>query len=805
MLIKDIPAVIASELAVRPKQVEAAMELLDGGNTVPFIARYRKEVTGSLEDEQLRALEERLTYLRNLVKRQEEILGKIEEQGKLTAELRAAIESAAKLQELEDLYLPYKQKKRTRAQIARERGLAPLAERMLAQKDHAEGTAAIAADYIDEEKEVATAEDALAGARDILAETITEDATLRAAMRERLWNNGRIATELVALKDDATDDERKESQIFTMYADYSEPIKTLPSHRTLAINRGEKKGYLRVRLDIDHEENAERICRRTLKGKSIWENEIRAAIEDGYKRLLFPALERDVRAELTEAAETQAIKIFGVNLRQLLLQAPLAGHTVMGLDPGYRTGCKVAVVDPTGHVVDHAVIQVTQSDAAREAAKKTILALIKKHGVTLLSIGNGTASYETEQFAAALIAESALTDVHYLITSESGASVYSASALAKEELPDYDVTIRGAVSIARRVQDPLAELVKIAPQAIGVGQYQHDVNQKQLTLTLDATVEDAVNHVGVDLNTASPALLKHIAGINATIAKNIVAYRSEHGIFTSRRELLKVPRLGPAAFTQCAGFLRVRGAKTPLDNTSVHPESYELAGRILELLGYSLADLGDAAKRDELAKKAAAYTSAKIAAELAAGEPTVADIIAALVRPGRDPREDLPAPLTRQAIVKLSDIKVGTKMRGTVRNITDFGAFVDIGLKIAGLIHISEMSHRRVKHPLDVLSVGDTLDVLVISVDEERGRIGLSLKQLEEAPAPRERHNSDHRENGATGDRPQNSSKNGGNSLGNRPGKGRNGRSNNRRNDRNKRADYNPDNPFVAAFMAKEK
>ncbi|SHK48349.1 uncharacterized protein SAMN05216582_10579 [Selenomonas ruminantium] len=727
MQINDIPALLARELGVTPKQTAAAIELLDGGNTVPFIARYRKEATGALEDEQLRILEERLTYLRNLVKRQDEILGKIEEQGKLTPELRTAIEQAQKLQELEDLYLPYKQKKRTRAQIARERGLEPLARLLLEQASISGTPLAEAAKYCQAEKGVAAAEDALSGAMDIAAETIMEDAKLRADMRTRLWNNGLIETELVEDAEDA--------QTFAMYASYSEPIHTLPSHRILAINRGEAKGCLKVHVTIDAEDCMDRIFRRVHKHLSPWDETLKAVIEDGWKRLLFPALEREVRSQLTEDAEAQAIKIFGVNLRQLLLQAPLAGHTVLGLDPGYRTGCKLAVVDATGHVLDHGVIQLTQSEGAKAAAAQTVLNLIRKHHITLLSIGNGTASYETEQFAAQLIADNHLTDVHYLITNEAGASVYSASALAKEELPEYDVTIRGAVSIARRIQDPLAELVKIDPKAIGVGQYQHDVNQKELGATLDATIESTVNHVGVDLNTASAALLKHIAGINATIAKNIVAYRNENGIFTSRRQLLKVPRLGPAAFTQCAGFLRIAGGKSPLDNTSVHPESYALAEKLLARLGFSLADLSNKDALSLLAAKAKLADCQKLAQEMSAGELTIRDIFDALVKPGRDPREDLPAPLTRQAIVKLSDIKEGSIMRGTVRNITDFGAFVDIGLKTAGLIHISEMSRKRIKHPLDVLAVGDIVKVMVISVDEKRNRIGLSLKQVPQEEA----------------------------------------------------------------------
>ncbi len=722
MRTEDIGAAIARELKLRPKQVEATMELLDGGNTVPFISRYRKEATGELDEEQVRTVEERMTYLRSLVKRQEEIIAKIEEQGKMTDGLRDAIEKAQKLQELEDLYLPYKQKKRTRAQIARERGLVPLAEAMLAQQETTQDALSIAADFVDEEKGVTSAEDALAGAGDIVAETVMEEAALRQSMRKELWQTGVIETEL--------DKEAAESQTFLMYDKYEEPVRTLPSHRVLAINRGEKKGCLKVRLKTDHEANCKAIYQGIYKQPSSFAEPLRLAIEDGYKRLLFPALEREIRTALTENAEAQAIHVFGANLKQLLLQPPLAGHVVLGLDPGYRTGCKLAVVDATGHVLDHGVIQVTQSDAAKQAAEQRVLGLIKKHHITLISIGNGTASLETEEFTAKLIKDHNLKDVHYLITNEAGASVYSASKLAKEELPQYDVTIRGAVSIARRVQDPLAELVKIDPKAIGVGQYQHDVNQTELSHTLDATIESAVNHVGVDLNTASGELLRHVSGINASVAKNIVAYRNENGTFKKRQELLKVPRLGPAAFTQCAGFLRIRGGASPLDNTPVHPESYALAERILNRLGFEPQDLGDRKSVDFLAAKAKLVNEEKLAQELDAGLPTVRDILAALVKPGRDPREDLPAPLTRQAIVKLSDIKPGTIMRGTVRNITDFGVFVDIGIKTAGLIHISELSKKRVRHPLDVVAVGDVLNVMVIKVDEERGRIGLSLRQV---------------------------------------------------------------------------
>lgn len=714
----DIAPLIARELSVQPWQVEKTVELLDGGNTVPFIARYRKEATGSLLDEQIRTIEERLGTLRNLVKRQEEILAKIDEQGKLTPELRTAIEKAQKLTELEDYYLPYKQKRRTRAQQAREKGLEPLATAFLLQRDQKGDALSAARAYVDSDKGVETPEDALAGARDIVAELAAEDPTLRQTLRDQLWNHGMIRTELV--------EDAEGAQTFLMYKDYQEPVRTLPSHRVLAINRGEKKGCLKVHLVWEEQNALRKMEWRVLRRPCIYRYQLKEALADSWKRLLFPALEREIRNRLTEQAEAQAIRIFGANLGQLLLQAPLGGHTVMGLDPGYRTGCKVAVVDPTGQVVDHGMIQVTQNEARKKEAEALLLSMIRKHHVTLLSIGNGTASYETEQFAASLIQAHHL-DVHYLITNEAGASVYSASKLAQEELPEYDVTIRGAVSLARRVQDPLAELVKIDPQAIGVGQYQHDVDQKALTGTLDGVVERVVNHVGVDLNTASPALLRHVAGITAATAGNIVAWRNANGRFTGRRQLLKVPRLGPAAFTQCAGFLRIHNGKSPLDDTPVHPESYDLAKKILEKLGFGLEDLKDREKLARLAARRKQVDEARLARELEAGEPTVHDILDALVAPGRDPRADLPVPLTRQNIVKLSDIKVGTILRGTIRNVTDFGAFVDIGIKTAGLIHISHLSQKKIKHPLDVVSVGETVQVKVISVEEERGRIGLAL------------------------------------------------------------------------------
>ena len=724
MLAENISSSIAKELKINPHQSDAVIKLLDEGNTIPFISRYRKEATGELDEEKIRLISERLTYLRNFVKRQEEILGRIEEQGKLTDELRAAIEATAKLQELEDIYLPYKQKKRTRASIAKEKGLEPLSAAMLLQSERKGDAKDYSSRFINEEKGVASADDALAGAMDIIAEAISEDAALRQQLRRFLWNNAFLITSL-----DSEKEETELGQTYLMYKEYRELVRTLPSHRVLAINRGEKQECLKVKLEADTDSIINKIESSWLKDESIFTAYIKDAITDSWKRLIAPSLEREIRSQLTEDAEKQAIHIFGTNLKQLLLQAPLAGHTVMGLDPGYRTGCKMAIVNPTGHVIDHGVLYITHGEKGASESAKKALALIKKHNVTLISIGNGTASLETEEFAAKLIKDNSL-NVHYIITNEAGASVYSASPLAKEELPDYDVTIRGAVSIARRVQDPLAELVKIEPKAIGVGQYQHDVNQKELAGSLDQTIESAVNHVGVELNTASPALLKHIAGINATIAKNIVAYRNENGAFKSRRELLKVARLGNAAFTQCAGFLRIAGGEFPLDNTPVHPESYPLAEAVLKKLNASLDMLTDKKQLELLQAKIKLADPEKLAHDLSAGVPTVKDILDALAKPGRDPREDLPAPLTRKAIVKLSDIKPGTIMKGTVRNITDFGVFVDIGIKTAGLIHISELSTRRVKHPLDVVSVGDILDVLVITVDEKRGRIGLSLKQL---------------------------------------------------------------------------
>lgn len=719
MLEQNITAYLANLLKLKTSQINAAIKLIDEGNTIPFIARYRKEATGDMKDEQLRDLNDKLIYVRNLIKRQNEIKNSIEEQGKMTPELSLAIDKVEKLQELEDIYLPYKQKKRTRAMIAKEKGLEPLAQFILKQEDSSEKLEDIALKYLNDE--VTSSDEALAGASDIIAETISDSADIRAKLRQHLWQTSSLSI--------TRDKEADSDEAFLMYEDYTEPIKHLPSHRILAINRGESKDILKVKLISNIDKDIAIITKFILKQNSPYKEFLTNAIIDAYKRLIFPALEREIRNQLTETAQTQAIHVFASNLKQLLLQAPLAGYTVMGLDPGYRTGCKMAIVDATGQVLDHGVLYITMSDDAKAKSAQKLLDYIQKYQVNLISIGNGTASYETEEFVANLINEHKLP-VHYLITNEAGASVYSASKLAVEELPEYDVTIRGAISIARRIQDPLAELVKIEPKAIGVGQYQHDVNQKELANTLDAVIEAAVNHVGVELNTASAALLKHIAGINATVAKNIIKYRDEHGIFASRKELLKVSRLGPTAYTQCAGFLRINGATCPLDNTPVHPESYPLAEQILAELGFSLDDLADKNKLDLLKAKIKLVDIDKLATKLNAGVFTVKDILDALTKPGRDPREDLPAPLTRQNIIKLEDIKVGTIMRGTVRNITDFGVFVDIGIKTAGLIHISELSNKHVKHPLDVVSVGDILNVLVISVDAKRNRIGLSLKQV---------------------------------------------------------------------------
>lgn len=713
-----IEQIIAAELKIKPQQVHAALELLDGGNTIPFIARYRKEATGTLDEEALRSIEERAKYLRQLEERRAEILAAIEAQEKLTPELKTQIDAAVKMQELEDLYLPYRPKKRTRAQIAREKGLEPLAELITQQVQPPLPLEKLAALHIDAEKGVNSTEEAWQGAMDIVAENISDNAAVRDFIRRELWKNAELASALGADETEAKD--------FLMYADYAEPVHRLPPHRILALNRGESKGLLKVSLKYPAEVMTEKLARKLkIQQHTVWTEMYTAALADSYKRLIFPSLEREIRNELTEKAEKQAISIFAANLRQLLLQQPVAGHTVLGLDPGYRTGCKAAVISPQGKTLATDALYITGSEKQKAQAEAGFLNLVNTYGVTLVAIGNGTASYETEEFTSQMIEKHRL-NIAYTIVSEAGASVYSASKLAREELPELDVSLRGAVSIARRVQDPLAELVKIEPKAIGVGQYQHDVNQKELAETLTGVVESCVNHVGVELNTASPALLSYVAGVSPTVAKNIIAWRDEHGSFTARKELLKVSRLGPAAFTQCAGFLRIAGAQNPLDNTSVHPESYKLTEEIIKLLGFGLKDCTGA----ELQHAAANADAEQIAKALDAGLPTVTDILAALARPGRDPREDTPPPLTRKHVAKLSDLAIGSIVKGRVQNVVDFGAFIDIGLKTSGFVHRSELSDKRFRHPLDVVAIGDIVEAEIISIDEARNRIGLSLKRI---------------------------------------------------------------------------
>ena len=719
--INIISPIIAKELQIPVGKISATLTLLDEGNTIPFVARYRKEVTGSLDEEQIRNISERTQYLRSLAQRRAEVLASIDGQGKLTPELAAAIHATTKLQELEDLYLPYKQKKRTRATIAKEKGLEPLAQLIMAQEEPKVSLEVLAQDYLSEDKDVKTAEEAWQGAMDIVAEAVSDRADIRELVRKEMWRNAELASELTA--------DETAGQDFLMYKDYSEPIRQLPPHRILALNRGESKDMLKVKLVLPGEAIYNIIGRKVgIKPVGTFTEMYKTAVDDSYKRLIFPAIEREIRNELTEKAEKQAISVFAVNLRQLLLQQPLGGHTVLGMDPGYRTGCKCAVVNPQGAILATAVINVTTSERQYELSEKTFVDLVTKYHVTLASIGNGTASYETEEFAAKMIEKHNL-NMSYVITSEAGASVYSASKLAREEMPDLDLTLRGAVSIARRVQDPLAELVKIEPKAIGVGQYQHDVNQKELTGTLGTVVESCVNHVGVELNTASASLLTYVAGISKPVAKNIITYRTETGCFKSRKELLKVSRLGPAAFTQCAGFLRILNGANPLDNTSVHPESYPLAEAILKELGFSLSQFSQSTAAVQIA--AAKANPADLAEKLQAGLPTVTDILQALAKPGRDPREDSPAPLSRKNVTKLSDLTIGSKVKGRVQNVVDFGVFVDIGLKVSGLIHKSELSNKYFKHPLDVVSVGDIIEPIIISIDEKRNRIGLSLKKAQ--------------------------------------------------------------------------
>lgn len=708
---------IAAELSLPAGKVNTAVGLLDEGNTIPFIARYRKEMTGELDENQLRDIEERLRYLRGLEERKQEVIRLIDEQGKLTDELSSAIMASSKLQEVEDLYRPYKQKRKTRASVAKERGLEPLADWIKGQPRSGD-VMVEAAKFMNEEKGVGTAEDAVQGAMDIIAEAIADDAKIRSWVRRFTFEQGIIQTE-------AKDAEQE--SVYEMYYAYQEPIRKLPPHRTLAINRGEREDILKVKLVVPTDRVHDWMSGQVIKGSSIVSDLLRTVIEDSYKRLIEPSIDREVRGELTEKAETHAIAIFAENLRNLLLQPPVKGKVVLGVDPAYRTGCKLSVVDETGKMLEVAVTYPTPPANKVAEAKKVFHMLVDKYDVELVVIGNGTASRETEQFVAEFIREEQAASnrrLQYLIVSEAGASVYSASKLAQEEFPDLDVAERSAISIARRLQDPLAELVKIEPKAIGVGQYQHDVSQKHLEGSLAAVVESAVNHVGVDVNTASAALLSYVAGINATIARNIVAYREENGKFKKRAQLQKVPRLGAKTYEQCVGFMRISGGTDPLDNTPIHPESYEVVDQLLSELGASPKELASQPLRERLVS----LEPAALAQKLSVGVPTLKDILDALQRPGRDPREELPPPIFRTDVLQIEDLAPGMELHGTVRNVIDFGAFVDIGIKNDGLVHISQLSNSYVKHPMDVVSIGDTVKVWVLSVDLKKGRVSLTMK-----------------------------------------------------------------------------
>ena len=719
---------IAEELNIKPNQVESTVKLIDEGNTIPFIARYRKEVTGGLSDEILRDLGERLTYLRNLEKRKEEIIKSIDEQGKLTDEILQAVAIAKILSEVEDIYRPYKQKKKTRATVAKAKGLEPLAKIIIEQKE-VKPIEEVAKEYVnidklsDEDKKnkdkvVATVEDAIQGALDIIAEDISDNAKYRKEIKRICYREGQVVTR-------ASKPEEKSN--YEMYYEYQEAIKFIPSHRILAINRGEKEEFLKIKLEKPEEKILKYIEKDIIKNTTQFTEMLKTTIEDSFKRLIEPSVDREIRSDLTEKAEEKAIKVFGKNSKQLLLGAPIKGKTVMGFDPAYRTGCKIAIIDETGKLLDYTTVYPTEPQNDVVGARRELLKLIEKDKVDMIAIGNGTASRESEMFVADMIKDTK-RDVHYVIVSEAGASVYSASKLATEEYPDINVSIRGAISIARRLQDPLAELVKIDPKAIGVGQYQHDVNQKKLAESLTGVVEDSVNKVGVDVNTATPSLLSYVSGINNTIAKNIVKYRDENGKLKNRKQLLKVPKLGKVAFEQCAGFLRIFDGENPLEITAVHPESYEATEKLLANLGFNKTDLKDKEKIDELRQKLKSVDVAKTAKELEIGEMTLADIISELSKPGRDPREDMPKPILRSDVLKLEDLKEGMILTGTVRNVIDFGAFVDIGVKHDGLVHISEMSEKFIKNPSEIVSVGDIVKVKVIKIDLERQKVGLSMK-----------------------------------------------------------------------------
>ena len=713
----DYSKVLSQQFQIKEEYAKNIISLLDDGNTIPFIARYRKEMHGSMDDQLIREFSEKLEYLRSLDKRREEIRTLIDGQEKLTDEISLALDKAETLSELEDIYRPYRPKRKTRASVAKEKGLEPLAEIILKQESKCDPVA-VAEEYVDEEKGVANVEDALQGAMDIIAETVSDNAEIRKRIRNLANVNGVISSVAV--------DAEKDS-VYRQYYDYKEPVKKIADHRLLAVNRGEKEGFLKVSVEMDTERPLNSIAKVMITNPACaCADIVKTACEDAYTRLIFPSIEREIRNDLTENACENSMKVFGVNLRQLLMQPPVKGKTVLGLDPGYRTGCKVAVVDGTGKVLDTAVIYPTHSEVKVKESKQKLLQLIKKHNVDIISIGNGTASKETEMFAADAIKE-ADHPVYYMVVSEAGASVYSASKLAAKELPQLDLTLRSAVSIARRLQDPLAELVKIEPKAIGVGQYQHDMPQKRLGETLDGVVEGCVNSVGADLNTASPALLSRISGLNSTVCNNIVAYREENGAFTSRAELKKVPKLGPKAFEQCAGFLRVPESKNPLDNTGVHPESYKSAKELLALLDYSDIEIKEG-KFTDLANRVAAKGTKSLADTLKIGLPTLDDIVKELSKPGRDPRDELPAPMLRSDILDIKDLKPDMVLKGTVRNVIDFGAFIDIGVHQDGLVHISQICDRYIKHPSEVLKVGDVVDVKIISVDPEKNRISLTMR-----------------------------------------------------------------------------
>lgn len=721
----DMIETLAKELSIGRQQAESAVRLLDEDNTIPFIARYRKEVTGGLDDTVLRALEERMRYLRSLQKRREEVFALIQASGKLNEQqlnqVEASLQCANLLSEVEDIYRPYKQKRKTRASAAREKGLEPLAQFLQAQRQGS-SLEQEAQKFIDPKKGVEDAAQAIAGAQDILAEQLSDSPQVRARLRDYLQKNARILTTIGT----------KENKIYKMYSDYSESIGKIPSHRVLAIDRGEREEALKVSLEVDSQAALHLLEQELIRKNSPFAKQLREVCEDSYKRLLFPSLERQIRAQLTERADAQAIGVFSENLKNLLMQPPVKGAVTMGFDPAYRTGCKIAVVDPTGKVLDTTVVYPTPPANRTEEAKKMLSQLIQKYGVTVIAIGNGTASKESEIFVAQLLGElnpKLQHKVSYMVVSEAGASVYSASELGAKEFPQFDVSLRSAVSIARRLQDPLAELVKIDPKSIGVGQYQHDMPAKEMDVALGGVVEDCVNRVGVDLNTASQSLLSYVAGINQTVAKNIVSYREESGSFTKRSQLMKVSKLGKKAFEQCAGFLRVPESEEPLDRTGVHPESYPAAQKLLTLCGYQTQDLLEG-KLEQLAQRVAQMGQAQVAQRIGVGEPTLRDMVAELSKPGRDPRDELPKPLLRTDVMEMSDLKEGMVLTGTVRNVTDFGAFVDIAVHEDGLVHISQISKRRISHPSQVLKVGDIVQVKVLEVDLERRRISLTMKDL---------------------------------------------------------------------------